>query len=175
MRLADAIVLGSTLRPQTFGPMVDKCGTCAMGAALEAMGLLVMNTEANCQRILKVWPWLTWKVTPPEGGWCPHCGKFLGTISMYSFIVHLNDRDRVSREKIAEVLADMERQARKQIEANIDPNVKELELNQLEAHPNAVEKRKRAKSGQPKHPRNEGLRLPAKTGRRRRAQPATAQ
>lgn len=118
MRLSEAIRLGAMLGPQCFGPYMEtrvlscrylmgqivgqevECATCAMGAALMAVGR---------QDLLKH---ITWAVHPeqvfPELESCvtsPVDGKMS---DLYAAIVNLNDDYRWSRERIADWVATVE-------------------------------------------------------------------
>jgi hypothetical protein len=100
MLLSEAIRLGATLNAQTFEKLHDKktLGTCAIGAALEALG-------QNGAKMKELYPWLFW----PEYAYCPQCGrKFPNPVRV---ITHLNDRHRLSRSAIADFV--------KAIEANL--------------------------------------------------------
>lgn len=48
MLLSDLIVLGSTLRPQVKRSLFADGGSCALGAALEALGLASSTAEVSC-------------------------------------------------------------------------------------------------------------------------------
>lgn len=159
--LSEAMQLGAMLRPQTFGPFSDNCGTCAMGAALEAVGQLFLTSQTNEKRIRKIWPWLNWRLTLTE---CPWCGVSRTFHDMYYLIVHLNDHDRLSRQTIASLLYEIEGQASKQI-ALLDPTCQQRELHQLEANLDAVRKRKKQRNYFEEHSRNEGQRVSAETSR----------
>jgi hypothetical protein len=104
MLLSEAIRLGATLNPQTFKKLHDKktLGTCAIGAALEALGLPVGQNGAKMKEL---YPWLFW----PEYAHCPQCGRKFPNPG--GVITHLNDRHRLSRSAIADFV--------KAIEANL--------------------------------------------------------
>lgn len=98
MKLSEAILLGSTLGPQIFGDGFDKAtmGTCANGAARLAMGHATDHIS-----IVEIWPWL---LCPAD---CPVCGAiFDDTTAMIA--MHLNDKHRWSRERIADWVATIE-------------------------------------------------------------------
>lgn len=131
MKLSEAIQLGSMLRPQTFGPFADSCGTCAMGAALDAIGQKIFKTgKVNEKRIRKIWPWLTWRLKVKR---CPWCGIRDDFTDVFYFIVHLNDEDRLPRQEIADLIATMEVKVRAQIDMLV-PDYQTLRLGQLEAN-----------------------------------------
>lgn len=106
MRLSQAIRLGALLRPQAFGAYVTMDGkTCAMGAGLEAEGVLKVPYEVAELKtdydddIVHYWPWVA-----PEGKElfrCPLCAALNPCVGM-GVILHLNDRHRWSREQIAD-------------------------------------------------------------------------
>jgi hypothetical protein len=144
MKLSEAIRLGSFLRPQTFGPFSDKCGTCAMGAALEAVGKLAKTTDTNSNRVKKIWPWLAWNLQLFQ---CPWCGVYKSFSSIFFLIVHLNDVDHLSRQKIAEMIERVENQATRQLEPNPSEEAR-AKLEDLESHLTPQRKRKETKDGQ---------------------------
>jgi hypothetical protein len=61
-------------------------------------------------------------------------------------IVHLNERDKLPRPKIAEILSSMEVQAAAQIARYPDPEAVRYQLSQMEANLDAVKKRQKPKS-----------------------------
>lgn len=92
MLLSDAILLGATLRPQAFGRMFTDEGSCALGAAIEAVG--------NRTAFAELWPWGDIPVfrCPSDG---EECDLYRGN-RLFNVITHLNDYHRWSREQIAE-------------------------------------------------------------------------
>lgn len=64
MRLSEAIVLGSMMKPQAFGIMFDGERTCALGAAKDAIG----NLEGPLS-VSQIWPWAL-----ADKRMCPACG-----------------------------------------------------------------------------------------------------
>lgn len=98
MTVADAIRLGSLLKPQGFGHHRDRMTTsCAMDAAVEAVG----QPNAICT---EVFPQLRQVKAN-----CPECGAVGYTDTVYpvkpSFagvIAHLNDHHLWTRERIAD-------------------------------------------------------------------------
>jgi hypothetical protein len=139
MKLSEAIRLGSLLRRQTFGPFFSStnCGTCAMGAALEAVGQLKQlnapktdATKINSRRVRKIWPWLKWRLDLHH---CPWCSRLESFPNVYYLIVHLNDDDHLSREKIAELMTKIEIQVSNQLEPNPSDEAR-AKLLDLEAH-----------------------------------------
>lgn len=97
MRLSEAIMLGSTLRPQTFTTWRDTVGTCAVGAALDAIG----KEHGLSSDVIAAWPWVF-----DSGYPCPaKCGM---KSRAGSIMIHLNDDHRWTRERIAEYVATIE-------------------------------------------------------------------
>lgn len=117
MRLSQAIRLGSMLRPQLFGHYGNEIGTCALGAALDAVGALDPNT---LQIPKEHFPVLDLDVV--DG--CPACGhmsKFTRT-TVQSVIVHMNDGHKFTREFIADWVETVEfLELAKQAAANVIP------------------------------------------------------
>ncbi len=100
--LSQAIRLGSTFHPQAFKAMVitshGEMKTCALGAALEAIGKL---DDANpdwqlCRRFGK-------KLMDSTVS-CPACGLFGSTNNVLYMVTHLNDKHEWPREKISDWL-----------------------------------------------------------------------
>lgn len=94
MKLSEAILLGSTLRPQCRGELFRNGGSCAFGAAAEALGQQDIDSRA-------LWPWLDLPLT------CPVCGETEG-IGAAIVSSHLNDSHFWTRERIAEWVATVE-------------------------------------------------------------------
>ena len=98
MKLSEAIRLGAMNRPQAFGAFEHRGGTCALGAACEAIGLSieVANHAHISERLQSLFPVLrTQRVACPVCGRVQHC-------SLASLIADLNDRHRWTREAIAD-------------------------------------------------------------------------
>ena len=107
--LSQAIRLGATFRPQTYGNFCDVIGSCAFGAAFEAVGVEIEREKQ---------PWPEFKRVMTERGWkeivkremrCPDCGDFHGLGSkhfktLYAVIVELNNYHFWTREQIADWL-----------------------------------------------------------------------
>lgn len=105
--LSEAIREGAKLRPQAHHGMLLAGGTCAMGAAAEAIGFSTREIDYGCYfDLLDLYPYARTTETT-----CPvvSCGKawdfdnksrtYLGQL-----IVHLNDDHRWTREAIADWL-----------------------------------------------------------------------
>lgn len=90
MKLSEAIRLGAMLRPQAFRKAFDKEGSCAWGAAKEAVGELDGEPA-------QLWPWIVSSFPT-----CPQCGHShaIGFVSVVSAC--LNDNHKWSRERIAD-------------------------------------------------------------------------
>ena len=98
MKLSEAIRLGAMIRPQAFGHRFRAGGSCAWGAAQEAIGLhgphvSWMDLPADWRSI-----W-SWRPCPDLS--CNH--RF-----NYSLIAHLNDDHRWTRERIADFVTTIE-------------------------------------------------------------------
>jgi hypothetical protein len=101
MRVSDAMRLGASLRPQTFNQLFDGHGTCALGAALDAIGCLFGTTPL----IRKHACWNDVLLRPAA---CPCPGCDLTELYVRSVITHLNDQHRWTREQIADWVAEIE-------------------------------------------------------------------
>jgi hypothetical protein len=60
MKLSEAIRLGAMLKPQRFGGLYVDSGTCALGAAMDAIGALpkkqsVICSDAEWEPALRLW------------------------------------------------------------------------------------------------------------------------
>lgn len=106
MRLSDAIWLGAMLRPQGFKAFWRDGKSCAMGAAMDAIGRIGRGTEAT-----RTWPWLDAAKVQ-----CPKCGAIYNRrwvdgqrLGGYVYVIaHLNDHHRWTRERIADWVATVE-------------------------------------------------------------------
>jgi hypothetical protein len=94
MKLSEAILLGSTLKPQAFGDNFVNGGSCAFGAAWDAVG-----DSGRFPRML--WPWIE---NPQQ---CPVCHEW-ERIGASVISMHLNDTHRWTREQIADWVATVE-------------------------------------------------------------------
>jgi hypothetical protein len=113
MRLSEAIRLGSTLNRQGFGDFrtyggVNGVRTCALGAALAAVGVTELPTiiadEGVYYALFWRWPYVqVRRVTTCPSGVCGHAA-----IPLNELIAHLNDMHRWTRERIADWVATME-------------------------------------------------------------------
>jgi hypothetical protein len=128
MKLSEAIILGSMMKPQISGSYYSKDGTCALGAALDAVGRLHRGKGGPSGRLLKIWPWLTWHVS---GFKCKACGTRRPASDMQDVVIHMNDGHKRSRESIASWVAEIENDVEKAIRR--DPFTK-FQVSDLESH-----------------------------------------
>lgn len=106
MRLSEAIRLGAMLKPQAFGDFSDGTGTCAWGAANEAIGKSVDDDYVDDE----------WMDVCHADVRCPECGDCRGTTDkdadgqsrVASLIEHFNDDHLWTRERIADWLEGVE-------------------------------------------------------------------
>lgn len=131
MKLSDAILLGSTMRPQIHGRLSDGEGTCAMGAASDAVGVLdaVLSAKYGNERMALIesrFPGIC------SGGRysCPCGGSARRTecpdlCSLGPMVMHLNDDHFWTRERIASWVASVEPQEVLEVgEANQESHVR---------------------------------------------------
>ncbi len=93
MRLSEAIRLGATLRPQAFGNYFKDGGSCALGAATEALGF------RSDEYAVQIYAALIDKFDDVYCPGCPDCGQSFRNLRMIS---HFNDDHRWTRERIAD-------------------------------------------------------------------------
>lgn len=86
LRLSEAIRLGAMLKPQAFGTWFDGEGTCALGAAIDALGITESNVLLLAQTIV-------------GRARCPVCGC---DGAQFHLVPHLNDDHHWTRERIAD-------------------------------------------------------------------------
>jgi hypothetical protein len=88
--------MGSMVRPQEFGHLMTFQGSCALGAAFEAVGLLnVMHRPSDPHPEMPE----SWELEKPTR--CPACNRTTDD-EMVFLITHLNDHHRWTREQIAD-------------------------------------------------------------------------
>lgn len=103
MKLSEAIRLGAMMKPQAFGSFYDNGGSCALGAACDALGI---DPNLETQFLF----------VPDKIGYsvCPECGmtRFQRNTAEDDayLIVHLNDIHRWTREQIADWVETIEAQ-----------------------------------------------------------------
>lgn len=100
MRLSEAIRLGAMLNPQGWRRLKDFDGsTCAIGAALEAVGHKIIGGEADYRAARQAFPILCWFA--PRGMFGP---------TVFETVWHLNDASGKTREQIADWVETLEPQ-----------------------------------------------------------------
>src|SRR6185436_16765159 len=97
MKLSEAIRLGAMLRPQSFTNGFDGTGTCAWGAAFEAVGYAPKGFKFDGAWMPK-WGEHEFHKLFDKSRACPDCGARFTS----DMIVHLNDDHRLTREPIAD-------------------------------------------------------------------------
>lgn len=104
MRLSEAIRLGAMMKPQcTCGFLYFKGTTCAVGAAMDAVGQL--EARSGVWEAGEVFPLLRTIVrSRPEGV------SLRGTYSLGDLIWRLNDRFGWTREQIADWVSEIEKE-----------------------------------------------------------------
>lgn len=101
MRLSEAIRLGAMIRPQTYFYWFHDGGSCAIGAALEAVGAAVYSDCFFRTGAPKAWEWSRMTVA------CPACEQ---QDQAQEHLRHLNNVHRWTRERIADWVATIEPQ-----------------------------------------------------------------
>ena len=65
-KLSEAIILGAMLRPCVPTVVLEECGSCSLGAALEAQGFTpaTRSRDGRCsfQHIQHLWPWTAQRI-----------------------------------------------------------------------------------------------------------------
>ncbi len=130
MRLSEAIRIGSMLRPQAYKHYFDReGGSCAIGAALEAIGITrvtkgkkVERERAMLNELITTPDWKEWKSSPyvlaRESRQCPVCDGLdwyspnkkdtVKTPNVSSVIIHLNNDHMWTRQAIADWVKSVE-------------------------------------------------------------------
>ena len=103
MKLSEAILLGSTLRPQIRGHLFGDGRSCALGAAGEAMGAQPKDCPSSWEFIRRSWPW-----TEVFSLRCPACWRPKETSEILALIAHLNDFHGWTRQRTAAWVASVE-------------------------------------------------------------------
>lgn len=102
MRLSDAIRLGAMLRPQAFRGLFADHGSCALGAALDAIGAGIdLGGRYPLDRFEGA-PAIREVEIPCRCPW------YMGGLPLDTAIVHLNDSHHWTRERIADWVATLE-------------------------------------------------------------------
>lgn len=107
MKLSEAILLGSVGTEQSYGPlaiMPNSKSTCALGAALFAVGSQTNDPERAYKQVEERWPWILAVATVPSV--LARLGDEKGDIC--SIIWRLNDTARWTRPQIAAWVAELE-------------------------------------------------------------------
>lgn len=108
-QLAEAIRHGSALRPQVYGAYYRNGGSCALGAAAEALGVPYGQAHLVEATLSQHYPdALTTTVTPASAD------------TVRDMIVWANDRARRSREEIADVLEALARRRAQETSRDTD-------------------------------------------------------
>lgn len=109
LRLSDAIRIGAMLRPRGVCALLEAGRTCALGAALDAIGYYRPEqsyvgclSSAEWRQLSARWPLLAMDVRSPADG---HERQLSDTI------IYLNDSHEWSRERIADWVESLERQS----------------------------------------------------------------
>lgn len=107
MRFSEAMMRGAKLRPQAFGVLFDRetGGSCALGAAAEAIGIL--DTTGTNRYVLGAKAPVEWKAVVLTKAPCPACDEDF--LDVQEVVIHLNNDHRWSRELIALWVAGIER------------------------------------------------------------------
>jgi hypothetical protein len=103
MKLSEAILLGSTLRPQIKGHLFADGRSCALGAAAEAIGSEPKDCPSSWEFVRREWPW-----TQALSFLCPACWRPRGTRTALDLIMHLNDFHGWTRQLTAGWVASVE-------------------------------------------------------------------
>lgn len=103
MKLSEAIRLGAMLKPQGRELYIDAGKTCAVGAALDAIGVLDWFLAQGGDPT-DWFPELSRDINRPPNSRCPisGCDDSDARFNIASTIFHLNDDHRWTREQIAD-------------------------------------------------------------------------
>jgi hypothetical protein len=104
MKLSDAIRLGAMLKPQGFNGMLRHGRSCAFGAAMDALGLLEKWGPLGYlpNDVVARWPVLNVRTVNPV----THA-----VVDVCEAVVDLNDIHLWTRERIADFVEQVEREA----------------------------------------------------------------
>lgn len=116
LKLSEAISLGSMMSPQAFGVAYSMIGSCALGAAFDAIGLHREYADPEFD-ITPIDPW-TW--TDDVVVACPCCDK---QDDVSAIIAHLNDNHCWTRQEIAGWIATIEAQQEANTTVDATPEV----------------------------------------------------
>jgi hypothetical protein len=102
LRLSEAIRLGAMLKPKGYDGLLVDGRTCALGAALDAIGQCNGDSEAEYQTAKEAWPLLMKEATSPvEANYRTY---------LQHAIWQLNDSRGWTRERIADWVETIERE-----------------------------------------------------------------
>lgn len=111
MKASEAMRLGAMVSGQAFGVLEDEGGnTCAMGAVRAAVGLPTRHLEywhlvASQVELYQRFPILG----TPAPALCPACSvPIVADRNLGDLLVHLNNDDRWTRERIADLVQEYE-------------------------------------------------------------------
>lgn len=104
MKLSEAIRLGSMMKPQAFGVVIDGSGSCALMAAADAIGIGREYGVIGYQDLYNAFPVLHIKAVCPVW-FCVHQGS---TTDLMHVVWHSNDALRWTREEIADFVETFE-------------------------------------------------------------------
>lgn len=90
-KLSQAIRLGATFRPQIRDQYMNKQGSCALGAAMEALGITDWRAHHPRNLFYERFPEIKDKSSS-------------GRMSILAYVIFLNDHSRWTREQIADWL-----------------------------------------------------------------------
>lgn len=112
MKLSEAILLGSVGTEQAYGCsaiMPNGKATCALGAALFAIGESLAEWRDGIPKVTARWPWAD-KMVPIPSAIKRHCeiDRIYVNTAVYDVIWRLNDYVRWTRPQIAAWVADLE-------------------------------------------------------------------
>jgi hypothetical protein len=128
MRLSEAIRLGAMMQPKRNGPCAilykDNNGTCALGAAAQAVGLPILTLAEGYSPIWAMWPWLQTMSTHPITGVIDDA-----TTNIWM----LNDTDDWTRERIADWVSTIEPKENHDLQPLADESGNEVHQVQQEA------------------------------------------
>lgn len=116
LRLSEAMRLGAMLKPQAFGVFHSwrSQGTCAQGAALDAVGELMFY--AGAAFAMKMAMYRLFPILRCSGE-CPGCQKHFEKLR--HVVRHLNNDHRWSRERIADWVSTIEQEHERQQAAEV--------------------------------------------------------
>lgn len=110
MKLSEALRLGAMIRSQAFGQYFDGVGSCAAGAAAEALGLRIDILSSGA--IDEFCANTKFDTVLNEVQYCPACRLNVATaLSGEGVMVHLNDYHHWTREAIADWIEGLEQAA----------------------------------------------------------------